>query len=436
MALETLEVAHDLLQAAAQILQLRPVELALLVLSRDPAHQHTGQVEVAKQLCRRGHRRILLQLPLRLDEQPRLGEQALTQRGTAVTPRRVQLAHLTGRQCKRCDLPSETLAIVRLGARHRHQVLHRRMGADAAPTHLVLHRLGQLAHQGQPPRHPARAAVETLRQLLMAEPEARLQLGKQPALLKRRLALGRAQRPAQEQRLGLVHRPHRRPDRVLPEPPRRPDPLVAVNHHIASVRGARHHHDRRLLTVLRHRRQQPPLRVRTAYPKSLVSKLELVVLQIHPFLPGLELLPLEHRHQSGAGPISHCMGHPRSVPPPVLSSCISNCTESHRSHPGSPLVSVPSSRLSNCVERMSSRATAAIESLTCTPISSCIASHGIARSTPRTRIGDGRRGGFSPAGGGLLLASAAASALAARSRNHRARKYSGFRPRHFAWVRR
>jgi hypothetical protein len=52
---------------------------------------------------------------------------------------------------------------------------------DRATAHLLLHPFGKKFHQRQPPRYPARAAVETATQFLQSIAEALLQFRKQPA---------------------------------------------------------------------------------------------------------------------------------------------------------------------------------------------------------------------------------------------------------------
>ena len=55
----------------------------------------------------------------------------------------------------------------RADSRHRHQILHRHLGAASlAFAHLLLDCLRQQLHQCQPPRHPTGAAVEAARQFL------------------------------------------------------------------------------------------------------------------------------------------------------------------------------------------------------------------------------------------------------------------------------
>jgi len=292
------------------------------------------------------------------------------------------------------------------------------MGADATAANLLLHCLRELAHQRQPPRHPARAAVDSPRQLLLVEPKARQHLTKQPALLDRRLRLGGPQRPAQQQGVDLAHLPHRGPDRVLPQTPGRAHPLVAVDHHVAAGRRARNHHDRHLLAVCRKRCQHTPLLVRSSHSKPLVPQLELVVLQVH----ALSRPPSGPHPQPGTGRISSCGDPPRSVR-------------------GSRFFPTPCERLSSCTSRIRSSATTAIQSVTCTPISSCMADHGSRPSAPPARIGSGRRGpspssGLPPAFTSTARALASSAALALRDRcwRYRSLKYSGLRPSQPAWL--
>jgi hypothetical protein len=92
LSLQSLEVMHDLAQAAAKLFDLLPVGLALGRLARDPAYQHSGQVQVAQQFGGGGGRRVLLELAPRFEEQLGLGEQPLAQLRPAVAPCAVQLA--------------------------------------------------------------------------------------------------------------------------------------------------------------------------------------------------------------------------------------------------------------------------------------------------------------------------------------------------------
>ncbi len=167
------------------------------------------------------------------------------------------------------NLAGQALAVVAVGARQRHQVLHGGVSADPAQAHLLLNRGGQIADQRQAPGHPGDAAIETVRQLLQAQPRAGLQFAQQPSLLERRFAFGLAQRPVQYQGLRLVHVPARGPHRVALEPSQGPHPLVAVNDQEAA-RFARQgdHHDRDLLPSFGQLSQQAslPLRRHTRSP--------------------------------------------------------------------------------------------------------------------------------------------------------------------------
>jgi hypothetical protein len=99
------------------------------------------------------------------------------------------------------------LAVVKLGARHRHQVLHGDMGRDVARADLLLHRLGKQFHQSQSARHPAEAAIKAARQIIHAVAETLFQFSKQPALFQRRLGFGKPDRAIQHQGIGFAHVP-------------------------------------------------------------------------------------------------------------------------------------------------------------------------------------------------------------------------------------
>lgn len=121
------------------------------------------------------------------------------------------------------------LAVLPVGARHRHQELHGHVRRDLAGAYLLLHAFGKQLDQGQPPRHPAHAAIEAPCQLLESITEALLEFRQQPALLQRRLALRPAQRAVQHQRLDLGHRPDHRFHRVPAQLLQCREALVAVD---------------------------------------------------------------------------------------------------------------------------------------------------------------------------------------------------------------
>jgi hypothetical protein len=64
------------------------------------------------------------------------------------------------------------------------------MRTDPTLANQILYGRRELVHQAEASRDPARAVVKSIGQLLQAEPEAPLQLGKQPPLLDRCARLG------------------------------------------------------------------------------------------------------------------------------------------------------------------------------------------------------------------------------------------------------
>jgi len=93
--------------------------------------------------------------------------------------------------------------VLDVGARHRHQNLHRDMRGDLSFAHLLLNRLREDLHQRQPARDPAHIPVEPPAQLLQTPAEPVSELGQQPPLLERGLLFRQAQRALEQQRLGL-----------------------------------------------------------------------------------------------------------------------------------------------------------------------------------------------------------------------------------------
>ncbi len=221
-------------------------------------------------------------LPLRFQKQPRLRQNPLPHRRRRSAPGRIQLARLAARETMRRQHRRHPLAVLRVGARHRRQILHRHVRRDSARPHLLLHRLRQQFHQRQPPRYPAHAAIEPPRQLFQSVAEAPLQLRQQPPFFQRRLPLAHAQRARQHQRFGLAQRPDHRFDCVPAQLLQRRDALVAVDDQVTVGRARdRHHHDGSLLARGRQRRQQPPLAVRMPGPQVLPTPIQLMKLQLH-----------------------------------------------------------------------------------------------------------------------------------------------------------
>ena len=224
----------------------------LPVLPDHPPRQHCQDLEVSPHaLGRRQWRWLLRHLPPGLEIKARARQQPLAGHHGSAPPGGVELTDLTGAQVKLGDGARQPLAVRTVGARHRHQVLHRRVWRNPPLPDQLLHRLRQLPDQSQATRNPARAAVKLPGQLLLAVAEARVELTQQPSLLQRRLRLRRAQGACEQQRLGLAHLPHRRGDGVLAQPPQCPHPLVAVDHdELVRFARAGRHHDRHLLPPL------------------------------------------------------------------------------------------------------------------------------------------------------------------------------------------
>ena len=177
-------------------------------------HHRNHHFQIARQLDHRRGGRTLLVLPLRLQEQLRLGQQPLAHRRCGAAPGRIQLARFAAAQ----PMPRKTLrhaaTVFRAQPRHRHQELHRHMRRDRAAAHLLLHRRRQQLDQTHPPRDPAHAAIEAPRQLLLVIAEALRHLRQQPALFQSRCLLAGAHRAVQKKGLGFAQRPDHRLDRV------------------------------------------------------------------------------------------------------------------------------------------------------------------------------------------------------------------------------
>jgi hypothetical protein len=169
-----------------------------------PAGDRHHHLQITRQIGDGGRRRLGFALPLGLQKQPWLFENALAAGRRSVSPGGVQLAGFAAAElvCGQCLCQAP--AIRRVGARHRHQILHRHLGADGAVPHVLLHALRQQLDQGQSARHPTQAAIEAARQLFQTVTETPLQFRQQPTFFQRRGAFGHAQRTIQHQRLGLT----------------------------------------------------------------------------------------------------------------------------------------------------------------------------------------------------------------------------------------
>lgn len=220
---------------------------------------------------------------LRFQKQLRLFENPLTDSRRGIAPGRVELSGLTAGASMPGQSPGHTLAVLETDARHRRQILHRRVGRDGAHAYFLLNAFGKQFHQGQPPRNPTHAPVEPLRQIVEGVTETLFQFQKQPALFQRRLGFRKTQRAVQYQRFGFTHLPHHRLHRVPSQLLQCRNPLVPINDLITAglvLNGD--HHDRHLLSGCGQRGQQPPLPFRTTDTQMLQSLFQLMKLQLHP----------------------------------------------------------------------------------------------------------------------------------------------------------
>lgn len=238
-------------------------------------------VQIPLHLGNRRQRRLLRRDAPCLQKQLRLRKQPRPHRGAGLAPGRVQLARLAATQPLLRDRLGHAHTVIRMAARHRHQILHGYMRRDRSAAHMLLHARGKQLDQPHPPRHPTHAAIETAGQLLLSITEALLQLHQQPAFFQSRLLGAAAQTAIQKQGLRFAHRPDHRFDRVPAQLLQRRYPLVAVDDHVMIRLRGGHHHDRRLLSAGRKRCQQAPIRLRPAHPKVLKTPLQLMEFQPH-----------------------------------------------------------------------------------------------------------------------------------------------------------
>ena len=88
-------------------------------------------------------------------------------------------------------------------------------------------------------------------------------------------------RTVKKQSLHFAQRPDHGIHRVTSKLLERRNPLIAVDHKVPISLLGRNHHDRRLLTAGRQRRQQSPMPFRTAHSQVLQAPLKLMEFQPH-----------------------------------------------------------------------------------------------------------------------------------------------------------
>lgn len=179
----------------------------------------------------------------------------------------------------RRDRLDEATAVVGVGARQRHEILHRRVRDQPSILDVLLDRLRERAHQAQTPRHPAHTAIEASRQRVERQAVLLMQRAQQPALLEGALGRVGVQQVPKDQRLTLRHLPRDCHDRIALQPAQTADPFVAVHDDVPRAR--RHDHNRHLLACVSQGGQEPSLPSRLAHTQPLVAQIQLMKFELH-----------------------------------------------------------------------------------------------------------------------------------------------------------
>lgn len=143
-------------------------------------------------------RRVAALFGARPQHQDRLVDYQLPRRCVPSHVGRVQLPELTTRRALGGDAFCQPLAVRRVGARQRQQILHRRVCSDRARSHLLLRQTRHVLDQTHAATHPALAAIQSPPQLFEPEPEALHQLEHKPALLERAISVSHPQRSLEQ----------------------------------------------------------------------------------------------------------------------------------------------------------------------------------------------------------------------------------------------
>jgi hypothetical protein len=178
--------------------------------SLGPAGDRGHHLQIAQEFLDHTFRGLGLGLPLRLQEQLGLFQNALPDLGWRLSPGRIQLPGLPAGELVPGERGRHLPTVFQVQTRHRHQVLHRHLRRDLPSAHLLLHAFREQLHQSQAPRYPAHTAIELPGQLLQPIAETLLHLGQQPALFQPALAVRPTQGTIQHQRLGFAHGPDHR----------------------------------------------------------------------------------------------------------------------------------------------------------------------------------------------------------------------------------
>jgi hypothetical protein len=130
------------------------LSLRLLLLCGVHLRQSSGEPAAGTPQNGKGHFQIALNLfgrrglcrlwlPLRFQQQFRFGENALANHAGAFAPGGVKLRRLPAIAAVLHECVRHPLAIVRADARHRHQILHRDLGAEVSFAYTLLDCFGQ-----------------------------------------------------------------------------------------------------------------------------------------------------------------------------------------------------------------------------------------------------------------------------------------------------
>ena len=211
----------------------------------------------------------------------------------SLAPSVIKLRRLPRRPWLFGECVGHLLALAGVHARHRHKVSQGDLRGDFALLHLPLNGFRQGFHQCQPPRHPTRATVKAPGQLVNRIVQPLFHFRQQPALFERRFRFAHPHRTVQQQRLGFVHLPHHRIDRVPAQLPQRGDAFVPVDDQIALLLFD--NNDRSLLANLSQRGDQTTLARRVADPEVLQAVVQLMKFQgRHRVRLGFQYEPVFH----------------------------------------------------------------------------------------------------------------------------------------------
>ena len=144
--------------------------------------------QIAQQFIRQ-RRGLRLDLLLCFEKQFGIVQNAPPYLGRGGAPCGVEFAGLPAREAVGSKRIGHALAILDVGARHRHQVLHGDMSRDLTHANVLLNRLREKFNQGQPAGNPTDTTIESPRQIVQTVAEALVQFLKQPSFFQRRVAL-------------------------------------------------------------------------------------------------------------------------------------------------------------------------------------------------------------------------------------------------------